>query len=76
MLLINPSSTIDNYKYWKNMLNNYNITNKGFILNKCVNWTTKEIENCLKLLEYMIQDRFMEYDYNIEEFAKYVLNFS
>ena len=40
----------ENYKQWKESLNNFHITNKGFVLNKCINWETNEIENCLKLL--------------------------
>ena len=75
ILIINPLSTIENYKQWKESLNNFNITNKGFILNKCINWETNEIENCLKLLEYIIQDCFAEYNYNAKDFAARVLNF-
>ena len=72
----NLKNSIDNYKLWvqKFHLNDTNCKTLALTLDKTTIWTDDDIKLLLKLLEYIINDCYSKYDYNLEKFTQHVLS--
>jgi hypothetical protein len=66
---------IDNYKWWTTKFNEYNLTilrkerHPGMLEVRNEGWTEKQISKYLKLLDYIIEDRFKCCYQRIDTFA-------
>lgn len=69
---------IKNYIWWKEQYQKYFIKDCStnilppFLEVRNAGWTDEKIDSLLKLLDYMIMDRFSMFDYNIENFTKHL----
>lgn len=74
-IIINPEEINHSIQNYQNIIKYFDDKNDlpFLILNKNINWQEKEIEEYLKLLEYIIYDYFSKYNYNIKDFSNFVL---
>lgn len=72
----NVSQWIDNYKWWKEMCDKYDLSTETIMMLEVRNhgWNTETIQQYKDFLSFLIDDRLQYYNYDIPTFARSLFN--